>query len=190
MAFSWYLQRQTFRGILLLSSTAGPRLPNLLRPILTFGYSSWKRANMLLTDDVRCLVWYFVRLPFCFTETTFSAWCLTRYITPVKIFNLFLYIIRSVWTRYGLSIGLSTATFCIADCWKSSLCTASLQLGVFSKACSIARWALVVAFAKAEKLLNGLVSFLSVSCFSSISIVFKKSMFCNSFATFFPFPFH
>ena len=84
----------------------------------------------------------------------------------------------------------SNILFCIADWWKSSLCTASLRLGVFGKACSIARWTLVVAFAKSEKLLNGLVRFLSVSCFSSISIVFKKSMFCNSFATFFSFPFH
>ena len=56
--------------LLLRSISAGRRLAILFQSILTFRYSSWKRATTLLTDNVRCLVWYFARLPFSFTETT------------------------------------------------------------------------------------------------------------------------
>ena len=50
---------------------------------------------------------------------------------------------------------------------------------IFCITCSIARWALIVAFAKVKELLNGLVHFFSVSYSSSISIVFKGLCFAT-----------
>ena len=133
---------------ILSSASAGQRLANLLRPILTFRYSSRKTENTVLTDGV----WYFVWLPFYLTETKSflpGAWqdmssCLQKFLTCCFTSS------ESVWTGFSLSIGSSPASFCIADQWKSSLWTAFLWLGVFgSKACSIACWAVVVAFPKA-----------------------------------------